>query len=103
MLYSKSCFTVLIMGRIRWDKVFKNGASKICGKEPLKNLKGYGLLNIFWKIEKCRRYPASYYGVVLTGSYMMATLAFNDLKFSCDLSQELIIKNGSVSKAAKRS
>ena len=27
-----------------WVKVFKNGQSKICGKEPLKNLKRYGLL-----------------------------------------------------------
>ena len=26
------------------DKVFKNGQSKICGRQPLKNLKGYGLL-----------------------------------------------------------
>ena len=24
------------------DKVFKNGQSKICGRQPLKNLKGYG-------------------------------------------------------------
>ena len=22
-----------------WDKVFKNGSSKICGRQPLKNLK----------------------------------------------------------------
>ena len=22
-----------------WDKVFKNGPSKICGRQPLKNLK----------------------------------------------------------------
>ena len=29
---------------IIWDKVFKNGPSKICGGQPLKNLKGYGLL-----------------------------------------------------------
>ena len=29
---------------IRWDKVFKNGPSKICGRQHLKNLKGYGLL-----------------------------------------------------------
>ena len=29
---------------IIWDKVFKIGPSKICGKQPLKNLKGYGLL-----------------------------------------------------------
>ena len=28
-----------------WNKVFKNGPSKICGKQPLKNLKGYGLLS----------------------------------------------------------
>ena len=27
------------------DKVFKNGPSKICRRQPLKNLKGYGLLN----------------------------------------------------------
>ena len=25
-----------------WDKVFKSGPSKICGRQPLKNLKGYG-------------------------------------------------------------
>ena len=24
-----------------WDKVFKNGPSKICGRQPLKNLKTY--------------------------------------------------------------
>ena len=28
----------------RWDKVFKSGPSKICGRQPLKNLKGCGLL-----------------------------------------------------------
>ena len=28
---------------IIWDKVFKNGPSKICGRQPLKNLKEYGL------------------------------------------------------------
>ena len=26
------------------NKVFKNGPSKICGRQPLNNLKGYGLL-----------------------------------------------------------
>ena len=26
------------------DKVFKSGPSKICGRQLLKNLKGYGLL-----------------------------------------------------------
>ena len=29
-----------------WDKVFKNGPSKICGRQPLKNLKEYGLLSL---------------------------------------------------------
>ena len=26
-----------------WDKVFKNGSSKIYGEQPLKNLNEYGL------------------------------------------------------------
>ena len=30
--------------RIIWDKLFKIGSSNICGRQPLKNLKGYGLL-----------------------------------------------------------
>ena len=34
----------LLSANIIWDKVFKNGPSKICGGQPLKNLKGYGLL-----------------------------------------------------------
>ena len=35
------------------DKVFKkNGPNRICGRQPLKNLKGYSLLNqtIFFQI-----------------------------------------------------
>ena len=31
----------------KWDKVFKNGPSEICGRQPLENLKGYGLLKFF--------------------------------------------------------
>ena len=27
-----------------WDKVFKSGLSKFCGRQPLKDSKGYGLL-----------------------------------------------------------
>ena len=27
-----------------WDKIFKNGPRKICGRHPLKSLKEYGLL-----------------------------------------------------------
>ena len=29
---------------IKWVKIFKNGPSKICGRQSLKNLKRYGLL-----------------------------------------------------------
>ena len=28
-----------------WDKVFNSGLSNFCGRQPLKNLKGYGLLS----------------------------------------------------------
>ena len=27
-----------------WENVFKSGPNKICGRQPLKTLKGYGLL-----------------------------------------------------------
>ena len=30
--------------KVSWGKVFKNGPSEICGRQPLKNLKWYGLL-----------------------------------------------------------
>ena len=29
---------------LNWDKVFRNGPSKVCGRQSLKTLKGYGLL-----------------------------------------------------------
>ena len=31
---------------IVWDKVFKTGPSKICGRQPSKYLNGYGLLQV---------------------------------------------------------
>ena len=34
------------------DKVFKHGPSKICGRQPFKNLNGYGLLIISLQIFK---------------------------------------------------
>ena len=33
--------------RLKWDKVFKSGLKKFCGRQPLKNLKGYGLLKYY--------------------------------------------------------
>ena len=48
---TKAFSKTVLSGRLCniWDKVFKNRPSKICGRQPLKNLKGYGLLkqNIF--------------------------------------------------------
>ena len=38
-----SAFTSI--GKIIWDKVFKSALSKFCGRQPLKNFKGYGLLS----------------------------------------------------------
>ena len=29
---------------VKWDEVFKNGPNKICRRQLLRNLKGYGLL-----------------------------------------------------------
>ena len=34
----------IISSKVIWDEVFKSGLSKICGRQPLKSLKGYGLL-----------------------------------------------------------
>ena len=31
-------------GKMTWGKLFKSGPSKIYGRQPLKHLKGYGLL-----------------------------------------------------------
>ena len=51
-VYLKQIIYVLVVNYFRknlhhrWNKVFKNGPSKICGRQPLKNLKGYGLLKL---------------------------------------------------------
>ena len=42
-----------------WDKLFKNEPKKICGRQPLKNLKGYGLSKDFlanFKFQSCNLY-----------------------------------------------
>ena len=48
---NKAIFSSLYFFRVHkldimyiWEKVFKSKPSKICGRKPLKNLKGYGLL-----------------------------------------------------------
>ena len=39
MVQQVELFDVFIV----WDKVFSNGPSKLCGRQPLKNLKSYDL------------------------------------------------------------
>ena len=34
---------IYLKSKVIWDKVFKNGPSKLCGRQPLKKMKGYGL------------------------------------------------------------
>ena len=34
--------SILKIKHNKWDKAFKNGPNKICGRQPLKNLKWYG-------------------------------------------------------------
>ena len=35
-----------------WDKLFKSGLSKFCGRQPLKNLNGYGLPQLHYLHKK---------------------------------------------------
>ena len=42
LLHTTSIFSRCLFSSFSVVKVFKNGPSKICGKQPLKNLKWYG-------------------------------------------------------------
>ena len=50
--------------RIKWDKVFKNGPSKGCGKQPLKNLK-------FKKIKKQKIKNSNFLKAVFNKFYLV--------------------------------
>ena len=39
LILKNICERLLLKALIIWDKVFKNGPGKICGRQPLKNLK----------------------------------------------------------------
>ena len=43
LVYFPKCFRRVVLAN-KWVKVFKNGTGKICGIQPLKNLRWYGLL-----------------------------------------------------------
>ena len=49
---------------IIWDKVFKSGPSKICGRQALNNLKGYGLC-------KADHTPSNFLKVVFHKFYLV--------------------------------
>ena len=44
LIMTKIILTLMTV-RMIWVKAFKNGPSKICARQPFKNLKGYGLLD----------------------------------------------------------
>ena len=50
-----------------WDRVFKNGPSKICGRQLLKNLKGYGLLKHLRKNLACNSFLEGQIAIALDG------------------------------------
>ena len=80
------------------DKLFKSEPSKICGRQPLKNLKGYGLpqqtiiiSSIFLK--------AVFYNLCLVPSWILG------LKYSLNFNQnfdDLAIKNCIIQKKRKQ-
>ena len=43
MLAKFDTTTSIVAIQTIWDKVSKSGPSKICGRQPLKYLKGYGV------------------------------------------------------------
>ena len=47
ILYSKILQIFMFVPDI-WNKVFHNGSSKICGRQPLKNLREYSLLQLVY-------------------------------------------------------
>ena len=55
ILYQEARLFPSFKFRYIWDKVFKSGPSKICERQPLKSLKGHGLLKqtislqTFWR------------------------------------------------------
>ena len=51
----------------KWDKVFKNGPSKICGRQPLKKLNGYDLL----KQTKADHNPSTFLKAVFHKFYLV--------------------------------
>ena len=56
-LIAKKLESAATVTRMILDKVFKNGPSKICGIQPLKNWKGYGPLSILYPLKFFKECP----------------------------------------------
>ena len=59
MLTAFSCWLLSQISSIKWDRVFKSGLSKFRGRQPLTNLKGYGLLKWTVSLQSTLEYFAS--------------------------------------------
>ena len=58
--------------RDNWDKVFKNGLSKYCGRQPLKSFKGYSLLKQTTKLTQSTQSMGKWLKNALTLSWWRA-------------------------------
>ena len=75
-----------------WDKVFKSGPSKNCGRQPSKNLNGYGLLRKTVSIQIFKGcLPQILLGPILnTLSHIKLKLSLTDLQVSLGSTQILL-------------
>ena len=70
------------LSRTLYENVFKNGPSKICGRQPFKNLKGYGLRKQnFFK----GRLPQILFGPFLNTLYSVRS----EMSLTCSLNYHL--------------
>ena len=92
------------------NKIFKNGPSNICGKQPLRNLKNYGLLkqtillqifqrlpftNFTWSIlEYSVPYIPSYMRYIMTN---IGNIPFDNLQQIC--SKSIITRHSTLKKS----
>ena len=61
-----------------WDKVFKNGPNRICGRQLLKNLKGYCLLNQIVSLQIFERmYSTNFTWFILEGFVTCNRLSYS--------------------------
>ena len=65
-----------------WDKVSKSGLSKYCGRQPLKNFKGYGLLKLTISLKIFKRLPMiSIHSIQSIPIIKLLSLNANECKF----------------------